>query len=301
MADVQREDWTAERYHADDAMSRSMLVDYEDKPSLFRDIHVARTRSKPPPSKQMRLGTMLHLAVLEPDLWGEYRERLQARLVSKPSNFTGKGARTREAAWRETLPADAIVCTERQREEHEAEPLLVEEMARSILMPTTGAARAALGIIEASEREVTYTWTDTDPEFRAGPMRCRARLDLQHLTRSEAHITDLKTTSDPSPQAFKRTIAEWLYHWQAPFYSAPVFELTGLIPEFAFICVRNAAPFEVAVHQLRPEHIRSAEIQVRAALRRLSTSIATNRWAASWEMRPEFIDVPEWALKVQSA
>lgn len=300
MADVRRETWSAAEYHASDALSRSRLVDYEENPGLYRDVNVTHTRRSPAPSKQMRIGTMLHLAVLEPDAWGEHRQRLQERLVDKPE-FTGKGARTRRREWLESLAPDAIPCTEKERDEHEAEPALVEEMARSILEPATGAARAALGIIEASEREVTYTWTDTDPELRAGPLSCRARLDLLKITGSSAHIADLKTTADPSPAAFKKTIANFLYHWQAPFYSAPVLEATGFVPEFGFICVRNVAPFEVAVYQLRPEHIRAAEEQVRRALRRLSTSIATNRWAASWEARPAFIDVPEWALKEQAA
>lgn len=94
MADVQRQTWTAAEYHASDALSRTKLVDYEENPGLFRDVHVTHTRKSPPPSKQMRIGTMLHLAVLEPDAWGEHRQRLQERLVDKPE-FTGKGARTR--------------------------------------------------------------------------------------------------------------------------------------------------------------------------------------------------------------
>lgn len=299
MADAQRQNWTATKYHASDAVSRSKLGEYIDSPGLYRDYYITRTRPRPPPSRQMELGTLVHLAVLEPDEWQAYRDNLGRRLVDKVE-FTGKGARTREREWRATLPADAIVVTPKQRIDYESDPALVEEMARSIFEPTTPAARSARAIVEQSEREVTYTWLDTDPELRAGPMECRSRLDLIHVDRSAAYITDLKTTADPSPRAFQRTIGNFGYHWQAPFYGAPVFELTGLVPQFAFIAVRNAPPFEVAVHPMRPEDIAASEGQVRRALRRLSQSLATNTWCADWERRVTPIEVPAWALQEQS-
>lgn len=300
MADVQRAEWSAAQYHACDAVSRSLLVEFADNPSLYHDIYIARTQPRPPPSRQMEVGTLLHLAVLEPAEWCRYRDELQRRLVDK-QEFSGKGAKTREREWRETLEPDAIVVTPAQRVTREADSVLVEQMARSLLQPRTPQARAARAILDQSEREVTFTWTDADPLLKAGPMKCRARLDLLRLESNAAYIADLKTTNDPSPAGFQRTIGNFRYHWQAPFYSAPVLEATGLVPQFAFIAVRNAPPFEVAVHPLKPEDIAASDAQVRRALRRMSECIATNNWAASWEQRVRPIDVPRWALQEEAA
>lgn len=296
MADVSLRTWTAAEYHASNAMSRSKLVDFDESPSLYHDVHIARTQPSPEPSRQMEIGTLLHLAVLEPSEWRAYREQLAARLVDK-QEFTGKGARARERDWRAELPAGSIVCTPKQRADREADVHLVEEMALAILQPRTPAARVARSIIDRSEREVTYTWLDTDPELRAGPMECRARLDLVSITLDQAHILDLKTCSDPSPEAFARSVANFNYHWQPPFYSAPVQEATGHVPHFGFIAVRNAPPFEVAVYKVRPEDIRAADAQVRRAMRRLSKCVATNIWTAPWETEAQTLHVPRWALE----
>lgn len=295
MADVSLRSWSAAEYHASDALSRSKLVDFVESPALYHDVHIARTRPPDEPSRQMELGTLLHMAVLEPTEWKTYRERLDERLVDKPE-FSGKGARTREREWRAELPADAIVVTAKQRSDRLGDVLLVEEMASAILQPRTPAARVARGILDRSEREVTYTWRDMDPELRAGPMDCRARLDLLSITQSHAHIHDVKTCADPSPEAFARSVANFNYHWQPPFYSAPVLEATGLVPRFGFIAVRNAPPFEVVVYKVRPEDIAAADAQVRRATRRLSECIATNIWTAPWETQAQTLHVPRWAL-----
>lgn len=295
MADVALRTWSAAEYHASDAISRSRLVDFEGSPALFRDVHIARTRPAPEPSRAMEIGTLLHLAVLEPAEWQTYREQLRGRLVDKPE-FAGKGARARELDWRADLPSGAIVCTAKQRADREADVHLVEEMASAILQPRTPAGRVARSIVERSVREVTYTWRDTDPELAAGPMECRARLDLVSITLDQAHIVDLKTCADPSPEAFSRSVANFNYHWQPPFYSAPVLEATGLVPRFGFIAVRNAPPFEVVVYKVRPEDITAADVQVRRAMRRLSECIATNNWTAPWETEAQTLHVPRWAL-----
>lgn len=290
MADVTLRPWAAAEYHADARLSRSRLAVFEDSPRLYDGFYNTRSLPEPAPTATMEFGTLAHMAVLEPHDWQRYLADVEHRLVVKPK-FAGKGARSAEAAWRAALPANAMVVTPTQRRSLREDHARVEAVAQAVL-----AHPGARRILDTSEREVTYTWRDTDPELRA-PLECRARLDLLHVSHARAVITDLKTAADPSPAAFARALANHRYHWQAPFYSAPVLEATGLVPLFGFIVVRSELPHEVAVYQLRPEDIAAADAQVRRALRRLSVCIETNNWAAPWESRAQVLDVPRWALQ----
>lgn len=297
VADVQRVDWTADRYHSDDRLSRSQLVDFEDNAGTFFAVNVAKSQPRPLPSPAMELGTLFHLAVLEPDVWQERREELEQH-AKVPPPYVGEGAKKRREEWRAGLHPLDMEVTETQREALIARHGTVDLMAAALFNPRTPAARAARAILDASDREVTYLWRDTDPELACGPIDCRARLDLVTIRPKEVYITDLKSCSDPTPRAFAKAIGDRLYHWQAPFYSAPVFELTGLRPGFAFIAVRSSPPFDVAVYQLRREHIDAADVQVRRAMRRLAVCRQTNTWISPWELGGQFIDVPRWALEV---
>ena len=297
MADVQRVDWTAERYHQDDRLSRSQLVDFEDNTGVYFAVSVAKTQPRPLPSAAMELGTLFHLAVLEPGEWQEQRAATEEH-AKIPPPYAGEGAKKRREDWRANLHPLDVEVTEAQRDALIARHKLVDLMAGSLFVPRTPAARAARNILDSSEREVTYLWRDMDPDLACGPIDCRARLDLVNVTPKAARIVDLKSCADPTPRAFARAIGDRLYHWQAPFYSAPVFEQTGLRPDFAFIAVRSAPPFDVAVYQLRREHIDAADVQVRRAMRRLSVCRQTNNWLSPWEKGGQYIDVPRWALEV---
>lgn len=281
MADVRREDWTAKKYFASPATSRSDLALLAEKGAAtykaIKDGEIERDESA-----AMDLGTKVHAAVLEPDLWAEECARLRERIVEKPK-FEGKGAKAREQEWIAKLPADAIVCTPTQLAALLTPYRTANAMARSMAGRQTPAARRARRIIELSEREVSYTWTDHDPLLAAGPMRCRCRIDLLCMTPAGPAIADLKTTLDPSDSGFARSAAKLRYLWQSAFYGAPIFEVTGIEPAFAFICIRSKPPYEIAIHDTDPDDIVVAQQQVRAAMRALSAHIASDEWFAPWE------------------
>lgn len=300
MADAQRRYWDAEQYHGADELSRSNLVDYDESPGLYHEIYVAKTRPRPEPTPAMELGTFVHLAVLEPEEWQGHRGDRERRIVCKPT-FRGEGAKRREAEWRREQSPLAVVVTPRERRTMLERHQLVDQIAAAILEPRTPAAHAARRILDCSEREVTFTWRDVDPDLVSGPIHCRARLDLLNVTATAARITDLKTCADPTPRAFARAVVNNHYHWQAPFYGAPVLEVTGKVPEFRYIAVRSAPPFEVVVYQLRPEDIAAADAQVRRAMRRLSESIHTNTWSAPWETAAQVLELPRWGLELEAA
>lgn len=282
MADVHLCHWTAADYHASDRISRSLVAAYDTDPALYHAQRVALTSPLPEASDAMHLGTCFHCAVLEPEEW-------ERRMQCKPAR-KGEGIVKQIKEWEANLPPDALIVTD-------AEVTRVHRMRDALFKPRTPIARTARRMLDACEREVTYTWRDEDPQL-AAPMECRARLDLLHVSTTEAHILDLKSIgSSPDPRSIGRAVGEHKYHWQAPFYSAPVLEATGLVPTFGFIFVRSVEPFDVAIYRLRPEDITAAEVQVRRAMRRLSTCIATNTWTASYEAGAQVADIPRWYLE----
>lgn len=281
MPDVQRRDWTAAQYFASPAISRSDLAMFADKGAAtykaIKDGDIEREEST-----AFDLGTAAHTAILEPARWEQECAALSERIIEKPE-FKGKGARAAEKEWRESLPAGAIVCTLLQREARLANVRTANAMRRSLMTRKTPAAAMARAIIEMSEREVTYTWTDADHELAAGPMPMRCRDDLLHMANDGPIIVDLKTSSDPEPLAFGRSAAKYLYPWQAAIYGEPLLEETGIEPRFGFIIIRSAPPYEVSIRWLSPADIQIAREQVRRTKLALSACIASNDWSSPWE------------------
>jgi hypothetical protein len=114
----------------------------------------------------LRLGTLFHLATLEPALY----ERTVTVEPTTDDDFTGTGAKARREAWKalltswhEALPDDMIVADP-------ADVLTVSGMVHSLRTLQTPAASVARRLLfGAGESEVTVTWDD-------GAL-CKARLD----------------------------------------------------------------------------------------------------------------------------
>lgn len=256
MADVQRRYWTAKEYFADPSTSRSDLDIYIRSPLEYYERRVARTKADPPPGPALRIGTHLHAAVLEPSVWEDTRSR---------------------------LPGDARASRERQQ---------VEGMLASLEGSRTPAARAARQLLWGEgQSEVSITWRDD-----ATGLACRSRLDRLLVRSSSVLVVELKTTEDPSPEEFARSIHKFGYHRQAAFYLNAAIELVGEArASFAFVVVRKEPPHEVAVYQLDDESIEIGRQEVREAMAALKASRETNTWSAPWENGATTIGLPAWA------
>lgn len=294
-ARVVRQRWTAEQYLADPRVSRSDLELFRCSPALYFGRKVSRTI----PDKDtaaLRIGRLLHLAVLEP---AEFARRVVVA-PETDDDFKGKGAKARREAWKSVLaewrasqPADAIVLDADDKERER-----VEGMARSLRTTTTAAARAARGLLFGTgESEVSLTWRDDDPEL-ARPIECRARLDRLLTRASGSLVVDLKSTNDPSEEAFSSSIARYGYHRQAAHYCHAAQALLGSsLPRFAFVVVRSEPPYEVAVYELEPEAITIGAFEIRETMRALSRALVEQKFAAPWECGVTKINLPMWARK----
>lgn len=257
MADVRRHCWTAAQYFADPALSRSDLDIYIDSPRLYFKRRVERSMPDPTPTAALRIGTMLHHAVLEPDMLAE-------------PFFTG----------------DARVQKERRQ---------VEDMLAALESSRTDGARAARVLLWGDGlSEVSLTWTDD-----ATGLARRARLDRIIVRSNSVLVVDLKSTDDPSPSAFAKSIAKFGYHRQAAYYCDAAREYAGdnCAIHFAFVAIRKEPPHEIAVYQLDDEAIALGKEEIDEAMLDLARSLKTNDWSAPWEREPTTIHLPGWARK----
>lgn len=171
---------TAEAYHAEDAVSASLLKRRTPAHALVP------TETTP----AMELGTATHAAILEPEKFNAEYSVLDADLRTKE----GKARRDELiASGQKILKPD--------------EWSQIEGMATSVHQHPEANALLAWGIAELS-----MFWTD--PETG---LRCKCRPDWAV---DQTMLVDVKTCQDASPAGFARAVVNFGYHIQAAHYMA---------------------------------------------------------------------------------
>lgn len=315
-------DWTAERYHADtETVSRSQLEDLRASPALYHARHVARTLPPDSPGPAMRLGTNVHMAVLEPEEW---RRRTEYRPApEKPQRPEGADGRAKagtsardlyecwkddcddwESAlrdWAASRPADMIDLSvaERDRIEAIAASVRAHPFASILLGESGDNEQTVLWRPSIDQLSVTMAAMQTDPILAENPPMVRLRADrIRQMDGSTRVVTDLKTTQDPSPRAFGNSIARYGYHRQGAIYTDAVQALyPGEELHFVLIVVRSSPPYEVACYELDPEDLALGRAQYLATMADLIRRRAENDWIAEWQGWCSGITIPAWAHK----
>ena len=246
-------------YHADPAVSASHLHAVAKSPYHYWSRYLDPKRTPVEPTAAMRLGSLVHCAVLEPD------DLLQRYSVA-PDRRTkeGKAAVARMAA--EGIEAVS-----------ETDMALALSMAGSVRLHPAAAALLAQGKAEQS-----FWWDDA-----ATGLRCKCRPDWYY----GATVVDLKTTTDASPSGFARSIATFRYHVQASHY------LAGLhgAERFVFIAVEKTAPYAVAVYELDAAALTAGDELRQRDMRVIADCQATKEWPGYGD-DCQTLSLPSWAL-----
>lgn len=209
------------------------------------------------PTDAMRLGSALHTAFLEPDLF-------DGRVVE----WSGK---TRNGkAW------DAF------RADHAGQTIL-----------TSGYYRNVLGMVGQLRKNAdVIMWAETvgpdDVEVSARGMidgvLFKARVDA--LT--AAPLWDLKTISSTERRVIDRAIYDYGYHIQAYIYTT-VFERDRFILGF----VESTAPYDVAVVELSDNWIEYGGVEARRLIEQFKACLETDTWPGRYA-GSILADPPEW-------
>lgn len=269
MADAARWSCTEAEYFASPRLSRSGLEVFMKTPALYAEQQLG---ARPDPTAAMRWGRLVHLRILEPH---EFRRRV---IVKAPDLNRRSNAGKAEFA---RIEAEGLLLVSMEEGQQ------LERIANAVMAhPLAGR------MVERSDREVSFTWTDEPTGIE-----CRARLDMVRFGRVPA-IVDLKTSDDPSPREFGRSAAKYGYHRQAAFYSRPIREMTERDPAVFIIAVRSDPPHEVAVYEVEADDIAAADAQIDEAMVRLAACQASGRWQSPWELpTAQPLELPRWALE----
>ena len=229
-------------YEQIDAVNASKMKLIKDSPLAYkRAVEGARKA----PSASMSLGSAVHAAILEPELyaaswavWTGGRRGTNAHKEFEQAN-EGKTIITKTEADTVEIMRDRVL----------SHPRAAEVMARA-------------------EHEITMVWTD-----RTTGLRCKGRVDiLSHV------IADLKTTRAPSPREFSRQASQLGYHLSMAHYEDGIKTICGDSLPVYMIAVGNSPPHDVYIYQISEDDLRRASAQRGRYMDTLRACIESDTW-----------------------
>jgi hypothetical protein len=251
------------------AVSGSDLVNYETEcpAHAFAFWRGNPDRIHSEPTASMTLGTAAHAYILEG------ADAFHHRFAVKPE---GLNFSTREGkAWRDAQEGRSIISFDQH--------MTILAM-RDALMAQPDARR----LLEAGGRaEVTMVARDEETGLT---LLCRPDL---YIARAGLAV-NLKTTSSPAPNAWRRTCANLRYDLGDAMFRLVAGLLGVQRPSHAFMVVGSNAPHLGYVAALSAEAASAADQQLRQILRRFAKSVASNDWPG-YTVGVLEIGLPQWA------
>lgn len=302
-------------YHGGPGISKSGLDVISKSPAHYRH---SRAQGYTAPTPSQRIGTLAHSYILEHDtFWDHYalpfeapegaldtvaqlKDRLKevgekvASTAKKPDLIAQlkaadpaavilddvKAAYTVEVGDREIITPDELEKLEGMRAS-----ILRHPKASKLLAPGSGVA------------ELSCYWIDEETG-----VLCRCRPDWW---RHDGVIVDLKTCRDASYDGFQKSIWEWGYYKQDPFYQDGINEAlkqaggTCEMPApraFVFVAIEPVAPYPCSVFLLEQEPRELGRRDYREALNTYAECLRTDEWPA-YSAEIESISLPEWVMR----
>lgn len=244
------------------AINQSTLTAIRKSPLHYRHRLMAQNEE----TDAMRLGTLAHVALLEPDLVAEM--------------FTvWTGGRRAGKAW-EAFEAEAEAAG---RTVVKSEDLETAFRIRDAVR----AHKPAWRYLRSGRAEVVLVWRDK----RTG-LLCKGRMDWLSTSVPDV-MCDLKTARDVSPWAFEPAFARRNYDVQAAFYADGYETLTGrpLYPKA--IAVENVPPHDVIVYDL-VEAIDIGRQLYQEALERVAECQQSGLWLGQCPTGERTLRLPKW-------
>lgn len=217
-------------------------------------------------SRAMVMGSAIHSAILEPDLFAnEYK--LLTDVKDRRSSAYKEAIKHRHEDFVLTGP-------ESQRIKGMQSGVSNNQEAFNIL---TQEGRAELSVITK------------DPETGVG-VRCR----IDWLTKS-GHALDLKKTQDAREAAFARSVAAYRYHVQEAFYrDVWKWETGEELSSFRFLAIEENLPHASVIWTLDDEAVSHGRSLYRKALNTYAECLEKDSWPFYTD-QPEILSLPSWA------
>lgn len=231
-----------------------------------------------PETTALRIGSAVHCALIEPDKFAE-RYAVRPRLDRRTKSGKTDAATLAVAEWLAPAPKPWV---------DESELELLRRMGAAV-----ASHPKVVRLLETCDMvERAHTWQDY--AFGSG-LRCKLRLDLASST--VPLIVDLKSTDDPSPEGFARSVVRYGYDTQLVFYASGEAERRGISLDemvLVLLAVEKQAPFRVALYELDDRWKRTAQAWLTKHMGQIALRAETNNWMDDWcGVRAE-LPVPSW-------
>lgn len=261
-----------EEYHSAPGISKSHLDTIASASALHywqRYINPDREREEPTPAKI--LGTAIHSIILEPDLF-------TAGYVPNP------GIERRSSAGKAEYAAFVA--------ENQGKVILSDDDYQACLKVRDAVYRDDLvgALLRAPGKSEQSFWA-IDPET-GELIKCR----FDRMQDGGGLALDLKTTEDASPAGFGKSVWNWRYHIQPPWYFDVLDILYGETPKaWAFIAIEKAPPYACGVYYATDEQMQIGRDQMRRDFLRIVEHRRTNTWPGYTAAGPQPVELPRWA------
>lgn len=279
MATLQAGLWSvspAEYHAADSIFGHSQLEDFRQSVPLFHGRHVSKAIPPRQPSAAMILGSALDIFLLLPDQWKQLvcvaPEGIDRRTKAGKEEWA---AFERDALDKLVITADQFAAVKGMAAGLEANP-----MAHQLL-------RAA------GKSQQAIRWEDADTGI---PLKCL----FDRVLECEIFF-DLKTSSDPHPESFARSVVNFGYHRQLAHYRDGHREIIGECQALHIVC-GSELPYDCHVFSLDEDALELGRKQNRETLRQLEKCRASGNWSSRWS--GDFVtplSLPRWAFTQENA
>lgn len=277
---------TNEEYHSGAGVSKSGLTLIGKSPLHYWSAYLDPEREPRKETDAMKLGTAIHSAILEPDLFASDYVVVPNDAPRKPTSVQRNAKKPSD----DTIAAiefwDAFNADNEGRviidiDDYETCTSIQRQVRRH---------PAAIALLGTGEAETSVYWIDNETG-----VLCKCRPDWMNYQANV--IVDVKSAEDASPIAFQRSIFNYEYHVQAAWYIDGVTAATGHAPKaFIFGVFEKSRPHAAAFYYADQEMIDLGRRIYRERLAIYANCLQTNRWPG-YPDTLQAISLPMWALK----
>lgn len=274
-----------DEYHRGPGISKSGLDLVHKSPIHYHAVKTAANDNARTPTPAQAFGTAFHMLLLEPQRFADSYAPEPVGAPRRPTRIQ------REAKKPSPETLEAIDWWDSFEESNAGRELLdADSYDRLQRMRDAAMANAAAGaLLGARPYQVEQSFYWTDP---ATGELCRCRPDIW---RDDDILGDVKSTLDASPDGFAKSVFNYRYHVQDPFYRDGFEACTGRAPRgFLFIAVEKDPPFATAVYSLDPEAIELGRVEYQRDLARYAECRRTGQWPGYGETIQR-LSLPRWA------
>ena len=256
---------------------------------------------RPEKSSAQNIGTLVHLAVLEPD-------RFSQEVILDPVDAPKRPTKAQREAKKPSPESIAAIefWDNWERENGRKTVVSAEELAQVNSIRDSILSHPDAGeIIENSDKEVAMFNTINVAGY---PLRIKGKADLIGKP-GHPFIADIKTVdrSFANAEDFSKAIEKWAYHMQAAWYidlynslqqkPADEFSLDPMKKKWIFIVAEKEPPFAVCTLELDDDSIAYGREENYGHKHHLAQCFSKNNWPGP-PTRRGVVSLPKWRKKV---